>query len=95
VIPALIKKCVDGAEPVNLGAGREIRIKDLARMMAQLTGFTGQIRWDSSQPDGQPRRCLDVSRARALFGFEAQTSFNEGLRQTIDWYQACRNSAQP
>jgi GDP-L-fucose synthase len=84
----------DGAEPVNLGAGREIRIKDLAQMIAQLTGFTREIRWDSSQPDGQPRRCLDVSRARALFGFEAQTSFDEGLRQTIDWYRACRNSAR-
>lgn len=84
----------DGAEPVNLGAGREIRIKDLAQMVAHLTGFTGEIRWDSSQPDGQPRRCLDVSRARALFGFEAHTSFDEGLRQTIDWYRACRTSTR-
>jgi len=75
------------AEPVNLGAGREIRIKDLAEKIAQLTGFMGEIRWDPSQPDGQPRRCLDVSRARAYFGFEAKTSFDEGLRQTIDWYR--------
>jgi GDP-L-fucose synthase len=77
----------DGAEPVNLGAGREIRIKDLAEKIAQLTGFTGRIQWDPSKPDGQPRRCLDVSRAKALFGFEAHTSFDEGLRQTIDWYR--------
>ena len=84
----------DGAEPVNLGAGREIRIKDLAQTIAQLTGFTGEIRWDSSQPDGQPRRCLDISRARALFGFEAHTTFDEGLRQTIDWYLACRTAAR-
>jgi GDP-L-fucose synthase len=78
----------DGAEPVNLGAGREIRIKDLAEKIAQLTGFMGRICWDPSKPDGQPRRCLDVSRAKALFGFEARTSFDEGLRRTIDWYRA-------
>jgi GDP-L-fucose synthase len=84
----------DGAEPVNLGAGREIRIKDLAEKIAKLTGFTGEIRWDPSQPDGQPRRCLDVSRARAYFGFEARTSFDEGLRRTIDWYQATRGPAR-
>jgi len=77
----------NGAEPVNLGAGCEIRIQDLAEKIAKLTGFTGQIRWDSSQPDGQPRRCLDCSRAREYFGFEARTSFDEGLRQVIDWYR--------
>jgi GDP-L-fucose synthase len=77
----------NGAEPVNLGAGREIRIRDLADKIAQLTGFRGEIRWDSSQPDGQPRRCLDISRARQYFGFEARTSFEEGLRQTMEWYQ--------
>jgi len=77
----------DGAEPVNLGAGREIRIKDLAEKIAGLSGFAGEIRWDPSQPDGQPRRCLDVSRAKALFGFEAQTTFDEGLGRTIDWYR--------
>jgi GDP-L-fucose synthase len=80
----------NGAEPVNIGAGREIRIKDLVEKIAELTGFTGQIRWDPSKPDGQPRRCLDVSRARKYFGFEAQTPFDEGLRQTIDWYRAAR-----
>ena len=84
----------DGAEPVNLGAGWEIHIKDLAEKIAELTGFTGRICWDPSQPDGQPRRCLDVSRAKALFGFEARTSFDEGLRQTIDWYRASRTSAR-
>ena len=80
----------DGAEPVNLGAGYEIRIKDLAEKIAQRTGFAGEIRWDSSQPDGQPRRCLDVARARACFGFEARTSFDDGLRQTIEWYRSVR-----
>jgi GDP-L-fucose synthase len=84
----------NGAEPVNLGAGREIRINDLAQKIARLTGFTGRIRWDPSKPDGQPRRCLDVSRARAYFGFEARTSFDEGLRQTIDWYRATRKPAR-
>jgi len=83
----------NGPEPVNLGAGREIRIRDLAEKIAKLTGFTGQIRWDPSQPDGQPRRCLDVSRAKALFGFEARTSFDEGLAQTIDWYVKDRQAA--
>ncbi|MCX5644425.1 MAG: GDP-L-fucose synthase [Phycisphaerae bacterium] len=84
----------DGAEPANLGAGQEIRIKDLAEKIATLTGFTGRICWDPSKPDGQPRRCLDVSRAKALFGFEAHTSFDEGLHQTIDWYRAPRTPAQ-
>jgi len=80
----------DGPEPVNIGTGQEIRIKDLAEKIAQLTGFRGLIRWDPSKPDGQPRRCLDVSRARDLFGFKAQTSFDNGLRETIDWYRATR-----
>ncbi|MCL5281777.1 MAG: GDP-L-fucose synthase [Planctomycetes bacterium] len=77
----------DRLEPVNLGAGREIRIKDLAEKIAKLTGFRGEIRWDPSKPDGQPRRCLDVSKAKEYFGFEAKTSFDEGLRQAIDWYR--------
>jgi len=76
----------DDDEPVNLGAGREIRIKDLAEKIAKLTGFTGEIRWDPSKPDGQPRRCLDVSRAKEYFGFEAKTSFDEGLKEVIGWY---------
>jgi GDP-L-fucose synthase len=75
------------SEPVNIGAGFEITIKDLAQKIVKLTGFSGEIRWDPSKPDGQPRRRLDVSRAKQLFGFEAKTSFDEGLRATIDWYR--------
>jgi len=74
--------------PVNIGAGAEIRVKDLARMIAALTGFAGEIRWDASKPDGQPRRCLDISRAQAEFGFRAKTSLAAGLKETIDWYRA-------
>jgi GDP-L-fucose synthase len=76
----------DGADPVNLGIGREILIKDLVTLLARHTGFAGTVRWDASKPDGQPRRCLDVSRARELFGFEARTSLEDGLRRTVDWY---------
>ncbi len=77
----------DGAEPVNIGSGMEIFIKDLVNMIAKLSGFKGEIVWDSSKPDGQPRRCLDVSRAEKLFGFRATTQFQDGLKKTIDWYQ--------
>jgi GDP-L-fucose synthase len=80
----------DSSEPVNIGTGFEITIKKLAAKIAELTGFTGEIRWDSSKPDGQPRRCLDVSRAKDYFGFEARTPFDEGLETTIDWYIANR-----
>jgi GDP-L-fucose synthase len=80
----------NGPEPVNIGAGFEITIKDLAEKIARLTGFAGEIRWDTSKPDGQPRRCLDVSRAKEYFGFEARTPFDEGLKATIDWYIANR-----
>jgi GDP-L-fucose synthase len=80
----------DGPEPVNIGAGFEITIKDLVEKIAKLTGFKGEIRWDSSKPDGQPRRCLDVSRAKKLFGFEAKMTFDEGLKRTIDWYRSQR-----
>ena len=80
----------NGAEPVNIGSGCEITVKDLVETIANLTGFRGEIRWDHSKPDGQPRRCLDVSRARELFGFEAQTPFDKGLKATIDWYVANR-----
>jgi GDP-L-fucose synthase len=76
----------DRAEPVNLGSGREITIKELVQTIASLTGFEDEIVWDTSKPDGQPRRCLDTSRAERLFGFRAATSFEQGLRQTIDWY---------
>jgi GDP-L-fucose synthase len=76
----------NGPQPVNVGAGFEITIKDLVDKIVRLTGFKGQIRWDTSSPDGQPRRRLDVSRAKQLFGFEAKVSFDEGLKRTIDWY---------
>jgi GDP-L-fucose synthase len=80
----------DGAEPVNLGAGFEILIRDLVELIARLMGFDGTIRWDPAKPDGQPRRCLDTSRAERLFGFRATTSFEDGLRRTIEWYRAER-----
>ncbi|KPJ66590.1 MAG: NAD-dependent dehydratase [Coxiella sp. DG_40] len=85
----------NGAEPVNIGAGFEITIKELVEKIAKLTGFRGKIRWDSSKPDGQPRRCLDTSKAKKLFGFEAKTSFDEGLKATIDWYIANREKLKP
>ena len=75
----------DGPEPVNLGTGSEVSIRDLVELIADLTGFDGAIEWDASQPDGQPRRRLDTSRAKAEFGFEATTDFREGLRRTIRW----------
>lgn len=80
----------DGAEPVNLGNGREIQIKDLAELIAREIGFSGRIVWDTAKPNGQPRRCLDVTRAKALFGFEARTPFEDGLRRTIAWYRQHR-----
>jgi GDP-L-fucose synthase len=73
--------------PVNLGAGAEIRIKDLAQLIARLTGFTGEIVWDATKPDGQPRRMLDTTRAEEAFGFRARVPFEDGLRRTIDWYR--------
>ena len=78
----------DKPEPVNLGSGLEISIKDLTELIFRLMDFNGEIRWDKTKPDGQPRRCLDVSRAEKEFGFRAQTSFDEGLKKTIDWYIA-------
>ena len=82
----------DQAEPVNLGSGSEISIRDLAEKVGQLVGFQGRIVWDTTQPNGQPRRCLDVSRAEREFGFRAKTSFEEGLRRTVDWYLASRKA---
>ncbi len=73
--------------PVNIGSGMEISIRDLTTLIAKLTGFTGEIRWDKSKPDGQPRRCLDTTRAASEFNFRAQTPFEEGLRATIKWYE--------
>jgi GDP-L-fucose synthase len=78
----------DGSDPVNLGTSEEISIRDLAELIADLTGFLGEIRWDTSMPNGQPRRRLDVSRAEELFGFVARTPLRDGLARTIEWYRA-------
>jgi GDP-L-fucose synthase len=80
----------EDSEPVNLGVGHEITIRELVAMIARLTRFEGEVRWDATRPDGQPRRALDISRARERFGFEATTSFDEGLRRTIEWYEQTR-----
>jgi len=80
----------DGAEPVNIGAGFEISIRELAQLIAELTGFTGRVTFDPTKPAGQPRRMLDTSRAREAFGFSATTDFRAGLRRTIDWYRSLR-----
>ena len=77
-------------EPVNLGTGREITIQDLAYLICELSGFDGEIDWDDLKPDGQPRRCLDTSRAKAEFGFEAKTDLRQGLVKTIEWYSNIR-----
>jgi len=82
----------NGAEPVNLGVGSEITIRALIELIAELTGFKGKLVWNSDKPDGQPRRCLDVSRAEREFGFRAKTDFRDGLRRTIDWYRASRRA---
>lgn len=131
VIPALIRKCVDGVEagedrivcwgtgsasreflhvgdagegvvaaaermdepvPINLGTGREVTIRALVELIARLAGFEGTIEWDASKPDGQPRRSIDVSRARELLGWEAGVDLEQGLRSTIDWYRRHRNA---
>jgi GDP-L-fucose synthase len=78
----------DGSDPVNLGAGKEISIRELAELVAEVVGFKGRITWDTSMPNGQPRRSIDASRARELFGFEAKTPLREGLERTIAWYRA-------
>lgn len=78
----------DKAEPVNIGAGFEIAIRELAHTIAELTGYTGELRWDHTKPDGQPRRSLDTKRAQQEFGFEAKTPFLDGLKETIAWYKA-------
>jgi GDP-L-fucose synthase len=83
------------SEPVNIGAGFEISIEDLVHLICRLTGFKGEIIWDTSKPDGQPRRCLDVSRASKEFGFKAKTDFESGLCKTIEWYkETCLYSKQ-
>ncbi len=77
----------DKGDPVNLGSGMEITIRQLVETLCRLMGYTGEVRWDNTKPDGQPRRCLDVSRAEREFGFKAKTGFEEGLRRTIEWYR--------
>lgn len=81
----------DDPDPVNLGSGMEITIRKLSELICELCGFKGELRWDTTKPDGQPRRCLDVTRAKERFGFVAATDFREGLQETIDWYAATRN----
>jgi GDP-L-fucose synthase len=78
------------SEPVNIGTGQEISIKNLVELIAELTGYRGRIVWDTSKPNGQPRRCLNTDRAKELFGFTASTPFRDGLRRTIEWYLAAR-----
>jgi GDP-L-fucose synthase len=85
----------DSPEPVNIGAGREITIRALTELVAKLSGFKGKIVWDPTKPDGQPRRCLDTTRAREKFGFVAKTTLEEGLRKTIDWYESMQTPARP
>ncbi len=85
----------DGREPVNLGAGFEISIRDLAEMIARATGFNGRLVWNEAYPDGQPRRCLDTRRAEQAFGFRARTTFEAGLEATIRWYRECRTHGAP
>ena len=82
----------NGAEPVNIGSGEEISISALAERIGTLCGFTGRIEWDTTKPNGQPRRCLDVSRAEKEFGFRAHTNLNQGLQTTIDWYRNSRST---
>lgn len=84
----------EGPEPVNLGSGAEISIRDLVTLICELTKYEGKVVWDTSMPNGQPRRCLDVSRAKALFGFSASTGFREGLRRTIAWYENNRHDLE-
>jgi len=87
---ALATENFNKSDPVNIGSGFEISIKDLVEKIARMTGFTGELVWDTSKPNGQPRRALDTSRAKEEFGFEAKTDFDEGLQETIDWYHQNR-----
>jgi len=84
----------DSPEPMNLGSGREITIRDLTVLVAQLARFEGEIVWDSTKPDGQPRRCLDVSRAFNAIGFRARTALEDGLRKTVEWYEQWQAEAR-
>jgi GDP-L-fucose synthase len=84
----------DGTLPVNLGTGEEISIRELAQLIAATVGFTGEIQWDATKPNGQPRRCLDVSRAKQLFGFQAKHSLSNGLKKTVQWFQSNSQSVR-
>jgi GDP-L-fucose synthase len=90
----LATKVYDAAEPVNLGVGSELTIAELVRLIADLCGYDGELRWDTTKPDGQPRRSVDTTRAREQFGFTAKTSFEDGLRRTIEWYESDRAGAK-
>jgi len=91
---ALAAERYDGAEPVNIGTGIEITIKELAELIAEQTGFKGRILWDAGKPNGQPRRCLDTGRAWNAFGFRAKVGFREGLRRTVQWYRENRTDSK-
>ena len=84
----------DSSEPLNLGNNREITIRETAETIARLVGFTGDLVWDASKPDGQPRRCVDAARAHAALGWHAHTEFAAGLQRTIEWYLANRAAAE-
>ncbi|MEM8494886.1 MAG: NAD-dependent epimerase/dehydratase family protein, partial [Planctomycetota bacterium] len=83
---------VDDPTPINLGTGAEIKIRELMEMIAEIVGFSGEIEWDHTKPDGQPRRCLDTSKAKAMMDWQAQVSLEEGLRRTVDWYMKHRGN---
>ena len=85
----------DGSDPVNLGVGREITIRELVQLIAKTAGYQGEIRWDSSKPDGQPRRALDTTKARERFGFVSRTTFEDGLRETLNWYLQTQRTGAP
>lgn len=91
----LAAESYDQPEPVNLGAGHEISVRDLTTMVAELSGYRGEIRWDATKPDGQPRRCLDTSRAKQAFGFEATMPLRDGLIETIAWYRSMGSRTHP
>jgi len=84
----------DSPEPVNVGAGREVTIRDLVEMISAIVGFAGEISWDTSKPDGQPRRMLETSRARESFGFDARVELEDGLRRTIEWWEVNREAQE-
>jgi GDP-L-fucose synthase len=91
---ALAAESYNKPEPVNIGSGQEITIGELARTICELSGYSGAIHWDASQPDGQPRRCLDTTRAATEFGFRASTTFREGLIETLAWFERHRDSVE-